>query len=85
MCATGTIGSAIFRCWVDIISIVHHFKGKEDLALAAIEHWDVASGGVFASASYRSLPDPLDRLLGYVDGTVSGVAVQTAHRTEKRQ
>jgi TetR/AcrR family transcriptional repressor of nem operon len=48
-------------------SFFHHFKGKEDLALAAVEHWDASTADVFTSAPYRSLSDPLDRLLGYVD------------------
>jgi TetR/AcrR family transcriptional regulator, transcriptional repressor for nem operon len=48
-------------------SFFHHFKSKEELALGAAEHWDVVTAGVFASAPYRGLPDPLDRLLGYVD------------------
>jgi TetR/AcrR family transcriptional repressor of nem operon len=45
----------------------HHFKSKEELALAAAEHWGAVTGGLFASAPYRSLPDPLDRVLAYVD------------------
>ena len=48
-------------------SFFHHFKSKDDLGLAAAEHWRNMTQGVFASAPYRSLPDPLDRLLGYVD------------------
>lgn len=48
-------------------SFFHHFKSKEELALAAAEHWNTVTGGLFASASYRTLPDPLDRLLAYVD------------------
>jgi TetR/AcrR family transcriptional regulator, transcriptional repressor for nem operon len=48
-------------------SFFHHFKSKEDLALAAAEHWSALTSGAFASAPYRSLPDPLDRLLAYVD------------------
>jgi TetR/AcrR family transcriptional repressor of nem operon len=48
-------------------SFFHHFKSKEELALAAAERWNEVTGGVFVSAPYRSLPDPLDRLLGYVD------------------
>jgi TetR/AcrR family transcriptional repressor of nem operon len=48
-------------------SFFHHFKSKEDLALAAAEHWCVVTGDVFASAAYRALPDPLDRLLAYID------------------
>ena len=48
-------------------SFFHHFTGKEDLALAAAEHWDSLTGGLFAAAAYRSLADPVDRLLAYVD------------------
>jgi TetR/AcrR family transcriptional regulator, transcriptional repressor for nem operon len=48
-------------------SFFHHFKSKEDLALAAAEHWGTVTGGAFASAPYRRLADPLQRLLGYVD------------------
>lgn len=48
-------------------SFFHHFKSKEDLAIAAAEHWCVVTGEVFASAEYRALPDPVDRLLAYVD------------------
>jgi TetR/AcrR family transcriptional regulator, transcriptional repressor for nem operon len=48
-------------------SFFHHFKSKEELALAAADHWCAVSGSLFASAPYRTLPDPLDRLLAYVD------------------
>jgi TetR/AcrR family transcriptional repressor of nem operon len=48
-------------------SFFHHFKSKEDLAVAAAEHWTRITSEVFASAAYRTLPDPLDRLLAYID------------------
>ncbi len=48
-------------------SFFHHFKSKQELALAAADHWNNITGGFFASAPYRTLPDPLDRLLAYVD------------------
>ena len=48
-------------------SFFHHFKSKEDLALSATDHWDALSVSVFASAPYRTLADPLDRLLAYID------------------
>jgi TetR/AcrR family transcriptional repressor of nem operon len=48
-------------------SFFHHFKSKEELALAAAEHWGVLTGGLFRSAPYNALPDPVDRLLAYVD------------------
>jgi TetR/AcrR family transcriptional regulator, transcriptional repressor for nem operon len=45
----------------------HHFRGKEDLALAAAGHFAEMAAGLFAAAPYRALEDPLQRLLGYVD------------------
>ena len=48
-------------------SFFHHFASKEELAVAAAEYFAAMAAGLFESAPYRSLPDPLDRLLGYVD------------------
>jgi TetR/AcrR family transcriptional repressor of nem operon len=48
-------------------SFFHHFSSKEELAIAAATHWDVVTGTLFASASYHSAPEPLDRLLGYIE------------------
>jgi len=45
----------------------HHFKSKEDLAVSAAEHFSAMADQIFSTAPYRSLPDPVDRLLGYVD------------------
>ena len=48
-------------------SFFHHFSSKEDLALAAAEHFAAFAESIFSTAPYRTLADPLDRLLGYVD------------------
>jgi TetR/AcrR family transcriptional regulator, transcriptional repressor for nem operon len=48
-------------------SFFHHFDTKESLALAAAEYWGINTSGLFASAPYRAVPDPLARLLAYVD------------------
>ena len=45
----------------------HHFKSKEDLAVAAAAHFSAMAERLFAQAPYRALADPLDRLLGYID------------------
>ena len=45
----------------------HHFRSKEDLAVAAAAHFSEMAETLFASAPYRALSDPLDRLLGYID------------------
>ncbi len=48
-------------------SFFHHFSSKEDLALAAAEHFSAFAESIFAAAPYHFIADPLDRLLGYVD------------------
>jgi TetR/AcrR family transcriptional repressor of nem operon len=48
-------------------SFFHHFASKEDLALAAAEHFSAFADGIFSAAPYQVLSDPLERLLGYVD------------------
>jgi TetR/AcrR family transcriptional repressor of nem operon len=48
-------------------SFFHHFKSKDDLALAAVACWQEKTEGIFAAASYHEAKDPLDRLLGYLD------------------
>ena len=45
----------------------HYFESKEDLAVAAAAHFNAMADRLFGAAPYRALPDPLDRLLGYVD------------------
>jgi TetR/AcrR family transcriptional regulator, transcriptional repressor for nem operon len=45
----------------------HHFKSKDDLAVAAADYWSEMTDGLFAAAPYHSHPDPLDRVLGYID------------------
>lgn len=48
-------------------SFFHHFKSKEDLALAAADHFSAMADRLFAAAPYHAPDDPLDRLLAYVD------------------
>ena len=48
-------------------SFFHHFKSKEELALAAATRWSTVTSDLFASATYHTLRDPVDRLLGYID------------------
>ncbi len=44
----------------------HHFKSKDELGVAAAEHWSDTTGAMFAAALYHQHADPLDRVLGYV-------------------
>ena len=48
-------------------SFFHHFKGKGELALEAIRHWNESTGGLFAGAPYQQVADPRARLLAYID------------------
>ncbi|NJM30664.1 MAG: TetR/AcrR family transcriptional regulator [Rhizobiales bacterium] len=45
----------------------HHFKSKEDLAVAAAKHWAEWTSALFEQAPYHQPADPLERLLAYVD------------------
>ena len=47
-------------------SFFHHFKSKDELALAATAHFAATADGLFAAAPYRTLSDPRDRVIGYV-------------------
>lgn len=44
----------------------HHFKSKDELGVAAAEHWSETTGALFAKAPYHDHDDPLDRILGYL-------------------
>jgi TetR/AcrR family transcriptional repressor of nem operon len=44
----------------------HHFKSKDEIGVAAAQHWSEMTGALFAAAPYHDHADPLDRVLGYV-------------------
>ena len=48
-------------------SFFHHFKGKDELAIAATEHWTGVTGNRFESAPYHRVADPRERVLAYID------------------
>jgi TetR/AcrR family transcriptional regulator, transcriptional repressor for nem operon len=48
-------------------SFFHHFKSKDELAIAATEHWTGFTGNLFASAPFRAIADPRERVLAYID------------------
>jgi TetR/AcrR family transcriptional repressor of nem operon len=45
----------------------HHFASKEACAIAAAGRFAASADAMFEAAPYRRLPDPRDRVLGYVD------------------
>lgn len=72
----------------------HHFASKEALGVALIDDWTQMTGAMFAAHPYNSLPDPLDRVFGYLDlrrellgqplpefSCVAGTTVQEAYET----
>ncbi len=44
----------------------HHFAAKEELAVAATDHFAAMADGLFSTAPYQSLPRAKDRVIGYV-------------------
>jgi TetR/AcrR family transcriptional repressor of nem operon len=48
-------------------SFFHHFKSKDELALATAGHFSDMADGIFASAPYHAASDPAERVLGYID------------------
>jgi TetR/AcrR family transcriptional repressor of nem operon len=72
----------------------HHFPSKEALGVALIDDWTQTTGVMFASHPYNFLPDPLDRVFGYLElrrqllgqpipefSCVAGTTVQEAYET----
>jgi TetR/AcrR family transcriptional repressor of nem operon len=45
----------------------HHFASKDELGVAAAQHWSDVTGPLFAKADYHRHVDPLDRIVGYID------------------
>lgn len=45
----------------------HHFASKDELGVAAAQHWSDVTGPLFAEANYHQHADPLDRIFGYID------------------
>ncbi|HJS91276.1 MAG TPA: TetR/AcrR family transcriptional regulator [Steroidobacteraceae bacterium] len=75
-------------------SFFHHFKSKDDLALAAVAHYDANASATFAAAPYHEAADPFSRLIAYIEfrkqiltgdlpdfTCFAGTIIQEAYRT----
>jgi len=65
--SASTVDDICQRAGVTKGGFFHHFDSKEELAVSAAGYFSSNADDLFMTAPYRSLPDPLDRLLGYVD------------------
>jgi TetR/AcrR family transcriptional repressor of nem operon len=45
----------------------HHFKSKDELGVAAADHWSETTGALFANVPYHDYAAPFDRVLGYLE------------------
>jgi TetR/AcrR family transcriptional repressor of nem operon len=62
-----TIDDICLRAGLTKGGFFHHFRSKEDCAVAAAAHFATQAETLFESAAFCSLDDPRERVLGYVD------------------
>ncbi len=59
-------------------SLFHHFATKEELGVAAADHWSATTGAFFENAPYHQPDTPLGRIYAYVAFRKSIIAGELA-------
>lgn len=65
--AATTVDDICWEAGVTKGAFFHCFPNKETMGVEAARFWSVWTGGLFENATYHGLPDPLERVLSYLD------------------
>ncbi len=61
-----TVDDLCARASVTKGAFFHYFKSKNELGVAAAEHWSAVTSAIFERAPYHTPKAPLDRVLAYI-------------------
>ena len=65
--AATTVDDICWEAGVTKGAFFHCFPNKEAMGAEAARFWSTWTGGLFEKATYHDLPDPLERVLSYLD------------------